>query len=48
MQHEDEFGRPASLWHRLLGEWLTEEDLVAEASDKIADERPGTGGEMAA
>jgi hypothetical protein len=48
MRHEDELCRPASLWHRLVGEWLSEEDQVAEASDKVAEERPGTGDEMAA
>jgi len=48
MQHEDELCRPASLWHRLLGEWLSEEDQLAEAAHKVADEHPGTGDEMAA
>ncbi len=48
MQHEDEFCRSASLWRRLLADWLSEEDQVTEESDKVADERPRTSDEMAA
>jgi hypothetical protein len=52
MQHEDEPCRPASLWRRLLADWLSEEDQVAEVaaevSEKISDECPRTGDEMAA
>ena len=54
MQHKGEPCRPANLWHRLLTDWLSEEDQVAEVAeiaevlDKAVDERPRTRDEMTA